>query len=142
MKMVSSTVVPTSQTPCLSSIKAHFQALSAQAHITDALSHRCKGLSLSPALSDCSSLHLSPEEALLISSEVIKRHKIKSAASYLAQSPFWRRGNNSMWRGNWVLTHTEGYMPRKQNVLFSVKTVHHKTEQWDSSRSLCTQQLF
>ena len=73
---------------CLRTIKAHFQTLSAQAHITDALPHSSKEFSLSAALSFCFSLHLSLVEAPLISSEVIKHHKIKSAASYLAQSPF------------------------------------------------------
>lgn len=70
------------------SFKAHFHAVSAEAHITDAFSHSHKGFCFSPALSACLSLYFSLIEALLISSEVIKHHKIKSVASYLAQSPF------------------------------------------------------
>lgn len=70
------------------SFKAHFHALSAEAHITDALPHSHKGFCLSPALSACLAFYFSLIEAPLISSEVIKHHKIKSVASYLAQSPF------------------------------------------------------
>lgn len=120
-----STAVPDSPAHCLRTIRAY-------SHTTDALTHGFKVLGLSPALSACSSLLLGPSN--FIRGDKTPQNQV--CGWLLSPISPWMRGNSSMWRGNWVLTHTDGYMPSKQNTLFPVKTRrtnHRKAQQWCSS---------